>query len=134
MPRVSLPAQPSSNSGTKLLKGLSAEEKALLKEERNFYKVDLKNLGGLVMPVVLKVTFEDGSTKEYRLPAQIWRRNPEAVSKLLITEKKITKLELDPHREIEDARDLIMQELVVRRLANKTAEEDTKSEKRQRRK
>ena len=86
----------------KLLKGLSAEEKTLLKEERNFYKVDLKNLGGLVMPVVLKVTFEDDSTKEYRLPAQIWRRNAEAVSKLLITEKKITKLELDPHREIAD--------------------------------
>ena len=86
----------------KMLKGLSDEEKVLLKEKRNFYKVDLKNHGGLVMPVVLEATFEDDSTKEYRLPAQIWRRNPEAVSKLLITEKKITKLELDPHREIAD--------------------------------
>ena len=86
----------------KMLKGLSDEEKALLKEKRNFYKVDLKNHGGLVMPVVLEATFEDGSTKEYRLPAQIWRRNPEEVSKLLITEKKIAKLELDPHRETAD--------------------------------
>ena len=86
----------------KMLKGLSDEEKALLKEKRNFYKVDLKNHGGLVMPVVLKVTFEDDSTQEYRLPAQIWRRNPEEVSKLLITEKKIAKLELDPHRETAD--------------------------------
>ena len=86
----------------KMLKGLSDEEKALLKEKRNFYKVDLKNHGGLVMPVVLEATFEDGSTKEYRLPAQIWRRNPEQVSKLLITEKKIAKLELDPHRETAD--------------------------------
>ena len=86
----------------KLLKGLSDQEKALLKEKRNFYKIDLKNHGGLVMPVVLEATFEDGSTKEYRLPAQIWRRNPEAVSKLLVTEEKIAKLELDPHRETAD--------------------------------
>ena len=86
----------------KMLKGLSDEEKALLREKRNFYKVDLKNHGGLVMPVVLKATFEDDSTLEYRLPAQIWRRNPEEVSKLLITEKKIAKLELDPHRETAD--------------------------------
>ena len=86
----------------KMLKDLSDGEKALLKEKRNFYKVDLKNHGGLVMPVVLKATFEDDSTIEYRLPAQIWRRNPEEVSKLLITEKKIVRLELDPHRETAD--------------------------------
>jgi aminopeptidase N len=86
----------------KMLKGLSDKEKALLKEKRHFYKVDLKNNGGLVMPVVIKATFEDDTTQEFRLPAQIWRRNPEAVSKMLVTEKKIEKLEIDPHRETAD--------------------------------
>jgi hypothetical protein len=86
----------------KMLKGLSDKEKALLKEKRHFYKIDLKNNGGLVMPVVIKATFEDESTEEFRLPAQIWRRNPEAVSKMLVTEKKIAKIEIDPHRETAD--------------------------------
>jgi len=86
----------------KMLKGLSDKEKALLKEKRHFYKIDLKNHGGLVMPVIIKATFEDESTEEFRLPAQIWRRNPEAVSKMLVTEKKIEKIEIDPHRETAD--------------------------------
>ena len=86
----------------KMLKGLSDKEKALLEEKRHFYKIDLKNNGGLVMPVVIKATFEDDTTQEFRLPAQIWRRNPEAVSKMLVTEKKIAKLEIDPNRETAD--------------------------------
>ena len=86
----------------KMLKGLSDKEKALLEEKRHFYKIDLKNNGGLVMPVVIKVTFEDDTTQEFRLPAQIWRRSPEAVSKMLVTEKKIAKLEIDPNRETAD--------------------------------
>ena len=86
----------------KMLKGLSDKEKALLEEKRHFYKIDLKNNGGLVMPVVIKAIYEDDSTEEFRLPAQIWRRNPEAVSKMLVTEKKIAKLEIDPYRETAD--------------------------------
>ena len=86
----------------KMLKGLSDKEKALLEEKRHFYKIDLKNNGGLVMPVVIKATFEDDTTQEFRLPAQIWRRSPEAVSKMLVTEKKIAKLEIDPNRETAD--------------------------------
>ena len=54
------------------------------------------------MPVVIKATFEDDTTQEFRLPAQIWRRSPEAVSKMLVTEKKIAKLEIDPNRETAD--------------------------------
>ena len=86
----------------KLIKGLSEKEKAMLKSKGQFYVVDLKNLGGLVMPVVLKVTYEDKSTEEIRLPAQIWRRNPESISKMIVADKKITRIEVDPHRETAD--------------------------------
>ena len=74
----------------------------MLGNEGNFYLVNLKNNGGLVMPVVLKVTYEDATTEEIRLPAQIWRRNPDEVSKMIFTKKKLAKLELDPNREIAD--------------------------------
>ena len=86
----------------KMLKGLSEKEKGLLKDKRNFYKIDLKNNGGLVMPVVIKVTYDDESTENIRLPAQIWRRNPDEVSKMLVTKRKITKIEIDPYRETAD--------------------------------
>ncbi len=85
-----------------LLKGLSTEEKKLLATRNNFYIVDFKNLGGLVMPIVLEIEFEDGTKSELRIPAEIWRRNHEAVSKLIITDKPIKGLTLDPHLETAD--------------------------------
>jgi hypothetical protein len=85
-----------------LLKGLSAEEKKLLATKKNFYIVDFKNHGGLVMPIVLKIEFEDGTDAEVRIPAEIWRRNNQQVSKLVITEKPIKYLILDPHLETAD--------------------------------
>ena len=86
----------------KLIKDLSEKDKAMLKRKGQFYVVDLKNLGGLVMPVAIKVTYEDKSTEEIRLPAQIWRRNPDSVSKMIVADKKITSIEIDPHRETAD--------------------------------
>ncbi|RUL88706.1 M1 family metallopeptidase [Tautonia sociabilis] len=86
----------------KFLAGLSDEEKELLRTEANFYVVDLANLGGLVMPVILELQFEDGTTEEVRIPAEIWRRNSEKVSKLLLTEKEIASITLDPHLETAD--------------------------------
>jgi len=54
------------------------------------------------MPVILEIKFTDGSKKELRLPAEIWRRDSEAVSKLIITEKQIESLTLDPKLETAD--------------------------------
>ena len=84
------------------IKQLNAEEKKLLETQKYFYLVDLKNHGGLVMPVVLKLTFDDDSTRMLRIPAEIWRLNNMSVSKLILTEKPLKKLSLDPHRETAD--------------------------------
>ncbi|WP_417387295.1 M1 family metallopeptidase [Gimesia sp.] len=84
------------------LKGLKAEEKKLLETQKFFYLVDLKNQGGLVMPVILKLTFDDDTTEILRIPAEIWRLNNKSVSKLILTEKPLKSLTLDPHRETAD--------------------------------
>ena len=86
----------------KFLKGLSDEEKELLATRANFYVVDLVNVGGLVMPVILELEFEDGTTEEVRIPAEIWRQDAEKVSKLLLTEKEVASITLDPHLETAD--------------------------------
>ncbi len=87
-----------------LLKTLEKEkiDPKLLKTERNFYVVDFKNIGGLVMPLILKVDYTDGTMEEMRIPAEIWRMNNDKVSKLIMMNKEIKSLQLDPHQETAD--------------------------------
>ena len=77
-------------------------EVKLLKDGSNLYVVDFSNKGGLVMPIILKVNYQDGSDEVIRISAQIWRKNTEKVSKMLITDKEIVSIELDPFWETAD--------------------------------
>ncbi len=86
----------------KFVDSLSEEERKLLDSPHHFYLVDFENVGGLVMPVILEVTFEDGSSEILRYPAEIWNKNNELVSKLVITEKPVASLKLDPRLETAD--------------------------------
>lgn len=85
------------------LKGLKGWEKELLKFGHELYFIDFENKGGLVMPLVLKVDYADGSSEDVRIPAEIWRSNAKEVTKLLVRNKKITSVTLDPYMEIADA-------------------------------
>lgn len=54
------------------------------------------------MPVILKFIFEDGTEQVHRIPAEIWRRNNEEVSKVFITDKVVRQFILDPYLETAD--------------------------------
>ena len=86
-----------------LMKDLSKEEKELLRSRDYFYVVEFENVGGLVMPIVLEVSYEDGSKEILRIPAEIWKKNSESVSKLIVAKSEIAGLRLDPLRELADA-------------------------------
>ncbi|MEM0909439.1 MAG: M1 family metallopeptidase [Pseudomonadota bacterium] len=75
-----------------------------LKEDKNYYVLEFSNRGGLVMPIILQLDFEDGSSQEMRIPAEIWRRSPKQVQKLIVTDKdKILKqVVVDPRWETAD--------------------------------
>lgn len=81
---------------------LTEEEKALLNNGKHYYQLDFKNIGGLVMPIVLQLTYTDGSTEVVRLPAQIWQYNTEECSKILVRDKQVTSILVDPFRETAD--------------------------------
>ena len=81
---------------------LDDEEKRLLKSPHHFHVLSFKNVGGLVMPILLELTFADGSKEEVRIPAEIWRRNNKSVSKMIVSTKEITNIVLDPHLETAD--------------------------------
>jgi len=86
----------------KFVKRLDKEEKKVLADRSRFYVVDLVNRGGLVMPVILEIEYTDGSTDELRLAAEIWRFNSRRISKLIVTDKQIKRLTVDPHKETPD--------------------------------
>ena len=71
-------------------------------EDKNYYVLEFSNPGGLVMPVILQLQFEDGGEETVRIPAEIWRRSPRAVKKLLVYDRVLTSVIVDPHWETAD--------------------------------
>ena len=76
-----------------------------VKEDANYYVLNFTNKGGLVMPIILGLTFKDGSTQMLNIPAEIWRRNAREVSKLLVFPKgrELVQVVVDPEWETADA-------------------------------
>ena len=66
------------------------------------YQIDFSNKGGLVMPIILEFTFEDGSKLNDKISAQIWRKNEKSVSKTYFFDKKLKSIQLDPMKETAD--------------------------------
>ena len=84
------------------LSGLNGAEKKMLMDGKNYYELAFKNKGGLVMPIILRFEYVDGSFDEHRIPAEIWRLNSERVTKVFVTEKEISQIILDPYLETAD--------------------------------
>ena len=77
-------------------------ERAKLEAPKYFYQVTFNKPGGLVMPIIVELTFEDGTTENHKFPAQIWRMNDEEVSRTFATQKVIKKIMVDPKEETAD--------------------------------
>lgn len=97
------------NAYDEMLATLEPVERATLEravlEDKAYYILEFSNLGGLVMPLLLGIEFSDGERLRLDLPAEIWRRNPHRVSKLLVFDqgKEISQIILDPEWETADA-------------------------------
>ena len=76
-----------------------------VEEDKNYYVLEFSNIGGLVMPIILGLEFTDGSTERLYIPAEIWRRDPHNVRKLLVydKEKELVQVIVDPLWETADA-------------------------------
>ena len=76
--------------------------KAKLAANKNFYELQFSNKGGLVMPLIIEWTFKDGTKEIDRIPAQIWRKNENKVTKVFLKDKEVSSIRLDPMRETAD--------------------------------
>jgi hypothetical protein len=70
--------------------------------DMHLYEITFSNKGGLVMPLIVEFTFEDGTKETERLSAQIWRKNENKVTRLFMTKKKAVSIKQDPMRETAD--------------------------------
>ena len=68
----------------------------------NIYRFNFSNVGGLVMPVIIKLTWDDGSDETVRIPAEVWRRNSKSVIWQYVSTKTLKSAELDPLWETAD--------------------------------
>lgn len=82
---------------------LTPEELAAQNFKDNLYRFTFRNVGGLVMPVILKMDFTDGTSETVRIPAEIWRRNAKQVTWQYVSGKQLKGAELDPMWETADA-------------------------------
>ena len=86
----------------KWIKELDSEEVKLLSLRKKFYVIELENVGGLVSPVILEIDYKNAKSETIRIPAEIWRKNNENVRKMIISDKEIVQIEVDPLLETAD--------------------------------
>ncbi|SFF11796.1 Aminopeptidase N [Thermoflexibacter ruber] len=81
---------------------LGADANKALNENVYLYGLHLSNVGGLISPVIIQVNYKDGTSEIIRLPAEIWRYNPENITKVIHLPKEVSSFALDPHLETAD--------------------------------
>lgn len=84
------------------MESLSEEEKVFLNKGRNYYEISFRNIGGLVMPLILRFEYEDGTEEIKHIPAEIWLKTTDTVSKVFVTPKPAIRITLDPYLETAD--------------------------------
>jgi len=81
---------------------LSDKEKTFVDADHFYVQLDFRNIGGMIMPLIVKFNFSDGTSEVKRIPAEIWSRNNLKTSKVFVFEKNIESVELDPYLETAD--------------------------------
>jgi uncharacterized cupin superfamily protein len=65
------------------------------------YLVSLANKGDMPMPVLIEITFEDGTTERQMLPVEIWQRG-DVWNHLIKTTKSVRSIVIDPDKILPD--------------------------------
>ena len=84
------------------INSLSDAERGVLDADLNYYQIEIENVGGLVMPVILEFVYADGTSEIERIPAEIWLKDAGTINKVFAKEKPVVKINLDPFLETAD--------------------------------
>jgi hypothetical protein len=85
-----------------VMDNFSPEERKNMKVPRYFYEIVFNKPGGLPMPLIVEYDYEDGTSETITYPPQVWRLNDQEVTKVIATDKKITRITVDPELKTAD--------------------------------
>jgi len=85
-----------------LMDNFSQDEIAEMKQPKHIYEITFNKPGGLVMPIIVKFDYADGTSETLRYPVQVWRKTDSEVKKAIFTEKEVVKITVDPDQETAD--------------------------------
>ena len=85
-----------------MMDNFTESERKNIKSPKYFYNITFNKPGGLVMPIIVKYTYTDGTSTMETYPAEIWRLNDHEVTKAIASEKELAKIEVDPNLETAD--------------------------------
>ncbi len=97
--------QPTENSkllNNYLKENYSTEQIENLNVPNFYYEIIFEKPGGLVMPIIIDIEYDDGTIERKKYPAQVWRKNDSEVRKVLTSNKRILSVSLDPDKETAD--------------------------------
>ncbi len=66
------------------------------------YQVEFDKPGGLVMPIIVELTYADGTKERKTFPAQIWRMDDNSVKRVFASTQEIKSIKIDPDLETAD--------------------------------
>ena len=85
-----------------LSENYSNEEISKMNIPKFYYEIVFDKPGGLVIPIIIDIEYEDGSVERRKYPAQVWRKNDLEVRKVITSNKQISSIKLDPDKETAD--------------------------------
>ena len=69
---------------------------------QTYNRITIENKGGLVLPLQVEVTFDDGTKELVKLPADVWRKNELKFTYGFFSTKTVTQVVLDPNEVLAD--------------------------------
>ena len=78
------------------------EEQSTMLQPNFFYEITFKKLGGVPMPILLQVNYEDGTSEMMKFPVQVWRHNNSEFTYVITADKPVKTFVLDPEKATAD--------------------------------
>ncbi|MFN8574514.1 MAG: M1 family metallopeptidase [Gemmatimonadaceae bacterium] len=67
-----------------------------------YHRITLQQKAGLIMPIQMEITYEDGSKELVKLPADVWRNNEREFTYGFFSKLRISQVVLDPNEVFAD--------------------------------
>ncbi len=87
----------------KTIEKLEDWQKELLDFAELAYVISVRNKGGMVMPLIFDIEFQNGDSRRLEVPVEVWRYEDEVVKIPFLSEEEVVRISLDRDNAFADA-------------------------------